>query len=414
MLNSSKKYLEAVSWLFSRFPSYQNLGASAYKPDLNNTILLLDALGHPENDLNCIHIAGTNGKGSASHILSALCQSHGLKTGIFTSPHLIDFRERIKVDGVQISEESVVDWVENVIPALNLDFEPSFFELTFALALVHFKNENCDVCIIETGLGGRLDSTNVILPKLSVITNIGYDHQNFLGDTRAQIAFEKAGIIKANVPVLIAEKDAETQSVFDEKSKKENASLRWVDFSENLQSDLLGSYQQMNLHTAKQAFEWYCEIMSIENQPDQVEYALKNVAQLTDFHGRMELIRENPKIIFDVAHNISGISVLLNELNTIPHKQLHIVFGAAKDKDLTEVFDILPKNALYHFTQFSNMRSRTVDDWRNTIPDDFANFVIHPNAQSAYHSALKSAHDEDLVLVFGSFFLVGELLSEMD
>jgi dihydrofolate synthase/folylpolyglutamate synthase len=406
-------YAECVSWLFSRFPSYQNLGASAYKPDLNNTILLLDALGHPENDLNCIHIAGTNGKGSTSHILAALCQSHGLKTGVFTSPHLVDFRERIKIDGVQISEESVVDWVENVIPALNLDFEPSFFELTFALALQHFKNESCDVCIIETGLGGRLDSTNVILPKLSVITNIGYDHQNFLGDTRAQIAGEKAGIVKANVPLLIAEKDVETQAVFEEKSTKENASLRWVDFSGHLKSDLLGSYQQINLHTAKQAFEWYCEIMSIENQQEQVSYALKNVAQLTDFHGRMELIQENPKVIFDVAHNISGIRVLLNEFKYLTYNRLHVVFGAANDKDLTEVFDILPKDALYHFTQFKNLRSRTVEEWKNTIPDNFANFVIHANAKSAFKTALESAQDEDLVLVFGSFFLVGELLSGM-
>ncbi len=403
-------YSEAVAWLFSRFPAYQNLGAAAYKPDLHNVKRLLELAKQPHVSLNCIHIAGTNGKGSTSHILSALCQAHGLKTGIFTSPHLVDFRERIKIDGIQISEEAVVYWVEHVIPSLDLDFEPSFFELTFALALVHFKNENCDVCIIETGLGGRLDATNVILPKLSVITNIGYDHQIFLGDTRPQIAGEKAGIIKANVPVLIAEKDLETQSVFEEKSKKENAYLRWVDFSGNLQSDLLGSYQQMNLHTAKQAFEWYCDLMSLEIQPAQVDNALKNVSKLTDFHGRMELIQENPMVIFDVAHNISGIRVLLYELKSLKFNRLHIVFGAANDKDLTEVFDIFPKDAIYHFTQFSNMRSRTVDEWKNTIPDNFVNFVIHASAKSAYQTALESAHDEDLVLVFGSFFLVGGLL----
>jgi dihydrofolate synthase/folylpolyglutamate synthase len=406
------QYQEAVSWLFSRFPSYQNLGASAYKPDLNNTISLLDALGHPENDLNCIHVAGTNGKGSTSHILAALCQSQGLKTGIFTSPHLVDFRERIKIEGVQISEETVVEWVENVIPSLPLDFEPSFFELTFALALVYFKESQCDVCIIETGLGGRLDSTNVILPKLSVITNIGYDHQNFLGDTRAKIAFEKAGIIKNYTPILIAEKDPETQAVFEEKVKNVSAQLRWVDFSANLESDLLGSYQQMNLQTAKQAFEWYCDLMSIEIEPIQVDYALKNVSKLTDFHGRMELIEENPKVIFDVAHNISGIRVLLHELKSLTYNRLYIIFGAANDKDLTEVFDILPKDAFYHFTQFSNMRSRKVEEWQAIVPKNFTH-QIFKTPIDAYHHAISSASKEDLVLVFGSFFLVGELISEM-
>lgn len=406
-------YSEAVAWLFFRFPAYQNLGASAYKPDLQHVKRLLELLDEPQLSLNFIHLAGTNGKGSTSHITAALCQTHGLKTGIFTSPHLVDFRERIKVDGVQISEESVVDWVENVIPALNLDFEPSFFELTFALALVHFKNENCDVCIIETGLGGRLDATNVILPKLSVITNIGYDHQNFLGDTRPQIAGEKAGIIKSNVPVLIAEKDKETQAVFEGKSTNENVSLHWVDFSGHLESDLLGSYQQMNLHTAKQAFEWYCDLMKLEFQPEQVEYALKNVSQLTDFHGRMELIQENPKVIFDVAHNISGIRVLLNELKAIQHEQLHIVFGAANDKDLTNVFEILPKNAQYYFTQFSNMRSRKVEEWQAIVPNDFTH-QIFKTPREAYQHATSHASNEDLVLVFGSFFLVGELISTMN
>jgi dihydrofolate synthase/folylpolyglutamate synthase len=407
------QYQEAVSWLFSRFPSYQNLGASAYKPDLNNTISLLDALGHPENDLNCIHIAGTNGKGSTSHILAALCQSHGLKTGIFTSPHLVDFRERIKIEGVQISEETVVDWVENVIPSLPLDFEPSFFELTFALALVYFKNENCDACIIETGLGGRLDATNVILPKLSVITNIGFDHQNFLGDTRPLIAGEKAGIIKAHMPVLIAEKDPETQAVFEEKVKNVSAQLRWVDFSGNLESDLLGSYQQLNLHTAKQAFEWYCDLMEIKNQTEQVDYALKNVAKLTDFHGRMELIQENPLVIFDVAHNISGIRVLLRELKSLTYNRLYIVFGAANDKDLSEVFDLLPKNAQYYFTQFSNMRSRTMEEWQAIVRKDFTH-QIFKTPRDAYQHATSHASKEDLVLVFGSFFLVGELISTMN
>lgn len=408
------QYSEAVSWLFSRFPAYQNLGPSAYKPDLRNVRLLLDVLENPERNLSFIHIAGTNGKGSTSHILAALCQKHGLKTGVFTSPHLVDFRERIKVDGDQIAEETVIDWVENVIPALALDFEPSFFELTFVMALVHFKQMKCDVCIIETGLGGRLDATNAISPKLSVITNIGFDHQNFLGDTRTQIAFEKAGIIKNETPVLIAEKDDETRSVFEDKVKTVRAHLRWVNFSGFLESDLSGSYQQLNLHTAKQAFEWYCELMKIEIQPYLLLSALKNVAQLTDFHGRMELIQEKPKVIYDVAHNISGIRVLLNELKSIPHNQLHVVFGAANDKDLTEVFEIFPKDARYYFTQFKNMRSRTVQEWEELLCKDFcANFQVFKSPKVALDDALNQANSNDLVLVFGSFFLIGELIEEV-
>ena len=406
-------YSEAVSWLFSRFPAYQNLGAQAYKPDLDNVRRLLQALGNPEKDLHFIHIAGTNGKGSTSHILAALSQSHGLKTGVFTSPHLVDFRERIKIDGVQISEDDVIHWVENVIPSLPLDFEPSFFELTFALALTYFKEAQCDVCIIETGLGGRLDATNVILPKLSVITNIGYDHQNFLGDTRAQIAFEKSGIIKLNTPVLIAEKDPETQAVFAEKVKNTGAQLRWVDFSGYLESDLRGKYQQLNLHTAKQAFAWYCDLIGLEIQPDKVDNALKNVAQLTDFRGRMELIQENPKVIFDVAHNISGIRVLLHEIMSLDFQRLHIVFGTANDKDLSEVFDLLPKEACYYFTQFSNMRSRTVQEWKELVPKDFPKHYFFDNAQDAYSSARDSAGTEDLILVFGSFFLIGDLIESL-
>lgn len=405
-------YSEAVEWLFSRFPAYQNLGASAYKPDLQNVTRLLHVLAHPEQGLNCIHIAGTNGKGSTSHILAALCQAHGLRTGIFTSPHLLDFRERIKVDGVQIPEDLVINWVEKVIPDLNLDFEPSFFELTFALALVYFKDSDCDVCIIETGLGGRLDATNVIQPVLSVITNIGLEHQNFLGDTRSQIAMEKAGIIKSKTPVLIAERDLETQGVFEQKAKKEQADLCWVDFSGTLTSDLLGSYQQLNLHTAKQAFEWYCEISNTPLQVQQVDYALKNVALLTDFHGRMELIQENPKVIFDVAHNISGIRILLNELKHFSYKRLHIVFGAANDKDLAEVFEIFPKDARYYFTQFKNMRSRTLSEWEGLLTNNKSvEYQLFDNPTKALQDALTQADTNDLVLVFGSFFLVGELLS---
>lgn len=402
-------YPEAVNWLFSRFPSYQLLGATAYKPDLHNVHMLLAALENPQDSLTCIHVAGTNGKGSTSHILAALCQSHGLKTGIFTSPHLVDFRERIKVNGEKIAENKVVAWVNDVIPSLFLGYDASFFELTFALALDHFKEQECDVCIIETGLGGRLDATNIIKPKLCVITNIGYDHQFFLGSTRQEIASEKAGIIKPITPVLIAEKDESTAGVFKTKANQNNAVLRWVDFNVRIESDLQGDYQQLNLNTALQAFRWFCEFEQHVIDNDLVTFALNNVARLTDFHGRMELIQTSPTIIFDVAHNISGIKVLLRELKNYNFHKLHLVFGTSNDKDLSDVLAVLPPEACYYLCEFQNPRSRKMVEWQQIGQSNFENFAVFDSPTAGLTKAKLQANENDLILVFGSFFLIGEL-----
>jgi len=407
------RYEEAVDWLFSRFPSYQNLGSRAYKPSLNNALKLMFALGNPEQDLKLIHIAGTNGKGSTSHILAALCQSHGLKTGIFTSPHLLDFRERIKIDGQKISKEKVIDWVEEQIPLLNLDFEPSFFELTFALALSYFRDENCDICIIETGLGGRLDATNVIQPVLTVITNIGLDHMNFLGDTRALIAGEKAGIIKPNTPTLIAQRDIETEKVFKDKVKTVDAKLRWVDFNEYIPSDLLANYQQLNLNTAKQAFLWFANLQDISVSTNLMDLALKNVAVRTDFHGRMELIQENPRVIVDAAHNADGIRMLLSELKSLIYKRLFLIYGAANDKDLTEVFPLFPDDSHKYFAQFSNARSRTTQEWEQIASIHYSEYEVFKSPLAALNQAKDEADTQDLILVFGSFFLIGDLFENL-
>ena len=326
---------------------------------------------------------------------------------------MVDFRERIKIDGIQISEQKVVHWVEHVIPALQIDFDPSFFELTFALAISYFKENDCDLCIIETGLGGRLDATNVISPKLSVVTNIGFDHQNFLGDTRSQIASEKAGIIKAKTPVLIAERDPETISVFENKSHQENAVLRWVDYSEKIESDLLGSYQQLNLNTAKQAFIWYCKIQNIAMHNTAMQKALCNVCTLTNFRGRMERLQSNPTVILDVAHNSSGIRVLLNELKSLKFSNLHIVFGTANDKDLYEVIPLFPQNATYYFTEFKNLRSRKAEEWKKVGQTHFSKYEVFYKPLTALQSAKKKAKNDDLILVFGSFFLVGEVINEL-
>lgn len=406
-------YEAAVSWLFSRFPAYQNVGASAYKPDLKNIERLLHALHHPEQNLQFIHIAGTNGKGSTSHILAALCQTHGLKTGIFTSPHLIDFRERIKVDGMQIPEAAVIDWVETVIPNLRLDFQPSFFELTFALALVHFKSENCDICIIETGLGGRLDATNVISPVLSVVTNIGLEHQNFLGNTRELIAGEKAGIIKHRIPVLVAERDSETEQVFVQKAQENNAPLRWVDFQIlAIDSDLGASYQQLNLKTAHSAFLWLNELGLIDVDTFKMQTAFKNTAKLTDFRGRFECLSENPLTIVDVAHNAAGVKVLMQEIERIPYKELHLIIGTSADKDILEMLALLPKNAHFYLCEFTNPRSRKFNEWKEVADDYLPQYSIFSNAQSCFQAAQAVANSNDLILVFGSVFLIGELLEK--
>ncbi len=406
-------YEAAVSWLFSRFPSYQNVGANAYKPDLVNVQLLLKALKHPEKDLKFVHLAGTNGKGSTSHILAALCQSHGLKTGIFTSPHLVDFRERIKIDGVQIPESMVIHWVQEVIPELQLDFEPSFFELTFALALVYFKSENCDICIVETGLGGRLDATNVITPVLSVITNIGLDHQDFLGNTRSLIAAEKAGIIKIDVPVVIAERDIETEFVFSQNAKSCNSPMRWVDFSvPNVPSDLRASYQQLNLKTAQEAFFYLGELKILQPKADLMLHAFLNVSKLTDFRARFEVLSERPLIIIDVAHNAAGVQVLMQEIQSLQFENMHLVIGTSADKDVSEMLNLLPESANIYLCEFSNTRSRKFSEWEEIADAYLTRYSIFADAKSGFNAAKATAQANDLILVFGSFFLIGDLLQE--
>jgi dihydrofolate synthase/folylpolyglutamate synthase len=406
-------YEQAIAWLFSRFPAYQNIGVGAYKPDLENVKRLLYVLNNPEQSLKFIHIAGTNGKGSTSHILSALCQTHGLKTGLFSSPHLIDFRERIKVNGVQIPESKVIDWVEHIVPNLKINFEPSFFELTFALALAYYNEQNCDICIIETGLGGRLDATNVINPLLSVITNIGLDHQNLLGNTRPEIAKEKAGIIKANTPILIAEQDPETRMSFESKVMQEHAILKWVDHTEYIESDLLGDFQQLNLRTAKQAFLWLCEINQMCIEPAKIREALLNVSRITNFRGRMELIQNEPTVIFDVAHNAPGIRVLMKEIKKRTFRNLYIIFGTSNDKNFDEILPILPQNATYHFCQFKNGRTRQISEWEEIGQSHFSSYSVYKSPKDAYLEALQLAQKDDIILAFGSFFLVGELLEAL-
>lgn len=403
-----RSYKEVTTWLFEQFPSYQQIGAGAYKPDLDTISKLLNALGNPEKGLKCIHIAGTNGKGSTSHMLSALCQQHGLKTGLFTSPHLVDFRERIKVNGVYISEEAVVNWVENRLPELNLDYAPSFFELTFAMAMDHFRHMQCDVCIIETGMGGRLDATNIIEPVVAVITNIGLDHKQFLGETRGKIAGEKAGIIKKGIPVVICEKEAETQRVFEQVAKEQQAPLHWVSCHEQLDCDLIGAFQQQNAHTARTAFQLACPHLNIQPDELQMGRALRNVKPLTGFLGRMEILAHEPLTILDGAHNREGVLALLHAVNAFNKGKLHIIYGASSDKDIQEIVRLFPRNCVVSFTEFSHPRSAKYDQLKSSAVDLHQEVYFFDNPKNALEHAQTTANKQDTILIFGSLFLVAE------
>jgi len=403
-----RSYPEITAWLFEQFPSYQNLGAGAYKPDLENISKLLAALGNPEKALTYVHVAGTNGKGSTSHMLSALFQEHGLKTGLFTSPHLIDFRERIKINGEYIPEHVVVNWVENRLPELQLDYEPSFFELTFAMALDYFRTSKCEICIIETGMGGRLDATNSILPLVSVITNIGMDHRQFLGDTRYAIAREKAGIIKSGIPVVICEREEQTLPAFEDKVAEMNTTIHWVDSSMPVECDLNGKFQQDNAHTAITAFRLAAPKLNLTVDEDKIRLALKSIKTLTRFLGRMEVLQDEPLTILDGAHNMEGVIALLDSVKSITNGRLHIVYGASSDKDIPEITRLFPRNCRVYFTEFNHPRSADYAQLKDSAINLHQEVFFFRSPKDALMHAQQATNKGDAILIFGSLFLVAE------
>jgi dihydrofolate synthase/folylpolyglutamate synthase len=368
-------YQQTLDYLYSQLPMYSRIGAAAYKEDLHNTIALCNAIDNPQTKFKSIHIAGTNGKGSTSHMLAAILQQAGYKTGLYTSPHLKDFRERIKINGEMISHEFVVDFVERT-KTISEEIKPSFFELTVAMAFDYFEKEKIDVAVIETGLGGRLDSTNIITPILSIITNIGYDHTDLLGNTLEKIAFEKAGIIKPGVPVVIGEYLPETKKVFIEKAKQCNSPIYFAqdeyavsninysmqllscdvtstehNITETFELDLNGLYQTKNIRTVLCAEGLLMQLgFNLKNADEK--QALKNVKKLTGLYGRWDVISSNPTIVLDVAHNEDGVKQLLHQLSVVrgPSSALHFIMGMVKDKDISKLLSILPKNARYYFS----------------------------------------------------------------
>lgn len=425
-------YQQALDYLFTQLPMFSKLGSKAYKADLSNTILLCNKLHNPQLQFPTVHIAGTNGKGSVSHTLAAILQTAGYKTGLYTSPHLKDFRERIKINGVMCSKDFVVQFT-NTMKNFIEQHHPSFFEITVAMAFEYFAQEKVDIAIIETGLGGRLDSTNIITPQLSVITNISLDHIQILGETLELIASEKAGIIKQNTPVVIGETLPETKNVFEQKANTVNAPIVFaeqenkvinffynhellaIEIENNFNKqrtkynlDLTGIYQTKNIITVLSAVHQLQKIGWKINE-EHLHQALQNVKKITGLQGRWQLLKTSPTVIADVAHNEAGIKQVLHQLKNISYKHLHIVVGMVKDKDVNKVLDLLPQQATYYFTQAQIPRALPVEELqklantKNLMGNNFE------NVNRAIDAATNSAQKNDLILAIGSVFLIGEI-----
>ena len=390
---------------------YQRIGAAAYKVDVSNTLKLMAHLKEPQSSFKSVHVAGTNGKGSTSHMLASVLQDAGYKVGLYTSPHLKDFRERIKLNGKMIPEQKVVDFVENHHSFFE-ENQLSFFEMTVGLAFDYFKNEKVDIAIIEVGLGGRLDSTNVINPEVSVITNIGLDHTQFLGTTLAEIASEKAGIIKSKIPVVIGEAKPETTAVFLDKARKEKSPILFVEEEEEIpefKTDLLGNYQIKNYKTA------YATLGVLEQKGwgisnKNIENGFLNVAKNTGLQGRWQLLNKSPKVICDTAHNIEGLSLVLNQLKKEDFDQLHIVLGVVADKNLDAILPLFPKNAIYYFCKPAVIRGLAVAKLQQKARAYELIGVSYVSVSEAYKSAMTAAKTKDLIFIGGSTFVVAEIL----
>ncbi len=424
-------YEDALHYLYNKLPLFSRMGAKAYKADLKNTLALCNYLDNPQNKIKTVHIAGTNGKGSTSHMLAAIFQENGYKTGLYTSPHLKDFRERIKINGEMVPEKFVADFVKKT-KAISEEIQPSFFELTFVMALDYFASQQVDIAIIETGLGGRLDSTNVITPMLSIITNIGFDHMDILGDTLSKIASEKAGIIKPNVPAIIGESIAETELVFKTKAEQMHAPLFFAaenfeivssayhtthlqlsitDKKTNQQNvyrlDLNGLYQEKNLRSVLSAIQLLKNNFLLKDE--KIKSALSKVKLLTGLHGRWEVIHEKPLLVLDVAHNEDGIRQLIRQINQSTFSQLHIVFGMVNDKDPDKVLNQLPTTAKYYFTKAQIPRALPEQELQEKAKQYHLSGSAFPDVNTALKFAMKNASENDLIIVCGSVFVVGEV-----
>lgn len=425
-------YTETVNYLFNATPVFEHIGAAAYKPGLQTTIELDRHFGFPHRSYKTIHIAGTNGKGSCSHTIAAILQAAGYRVGLYTSPHLVDFRERIRVNGEPITEQRVIDFVEKERSFFE-PLHPSFFELTTALAFLYFKEQQVDVAVVEVGLGGRLDCTNTINPELSIITNISFDHTQFLGNTLQAIAGEKAGIIKKGVPVVIGEHLPETRPVFEQKAKETSSAIVFAQDEKevvasgtcddggrdyktrtygSLHGDLSGEYQEKNTNTVLVAMKVLRKKFCITD--DNIRRGIANVRSLTQLHGRWETIRETPKVVCDTGHNVGGWHYLAKQISSQKCGKLRIVFGMVDDKDINTIMCLLPKDATYYWTQACSKRAipsakvAELAKKHNLCGSDCG------TVENAYHKALAEASDDDFIFVGGSSYVVADFLSIKD
>jgi len=403
-------YPETLAYLYAQLPMFQRIGAAAYKADLATTWALMDALDHPERGLKCVHVAGTNGKGSTSHLIASALQEAGLRVGLHTSPHLKDFRERFRLNGRMVPEQVVVDFVAQHRDRFE-PLKPSFFEWSVAFALWWYRREGVDIAVLETGMGGRLDSTNVVIPEVSVITNIGWDHMQFLGDTLEAIAGEKAGIIKPGVPVVVGEADGAVAAVFAHQAARQQAPLQQVDQQAPLPhpSALLGAHQQRNARTALAALR----VLQRRGWPVREEHVaagFRNVIANTGIRGRWQVLQEPPLCIADVAHNVDGVRVLRTMLESTPYEHLHIVLGMVSDKDISTVLGELPRTATYYFCKADIPRGMDAALLQEQATMHGLTGTAHASVAEAYAAAVKAAAHNDLVLVTGSVFVVAEVI----
>ncbi len=403
-------YSDTLDWMFAQLPMYQRQGASAYKVDLHNTIQLAKYLDNPETKFKSVHVAGTNGKGSTSHLLASVLQEAGYKVGLYTSPHLKDFRERIRINGEKIPEQEIIEFIEDHKPYFEAN-HLSFFEMTVGMAFQYFAESNVDIAVIEVGLGGRLDSTNIISPEVSVITNIGIDHTRFLGNTLEDIAGEKAGIIKENTPVIIGRATATTKKVFEEKAKTCNSDIYFaVNYRDEIYSSgLKGHYQEENVRTVLQTIVvleqkgWKIDKHSVQN-------GLLNVVVNTGLLGRWQILRQNPKVICDTAHNIDGLEVVLKQLLEETYDELHIVLGVVSDKDMDAILALFPTFARYYFAKPDIPRGLEEKELRKKALKFDLLGQDYSSVKEAYDVALQCATNRDVVYVGGSTFVVAEII----
>ena len=426
-------YQETLDWMFNKLPMYQRIGGAAYKPNLNNTIALLDLLGNPHHDFKSIHVAGTNGKGSTSHLLASIFQEAGYKTGLYTSPHLRDFRERIRINGEMISQDQVCAFIEKHKEQFE-SLQLSFFEMTVGMAFDYFSKEKVDIAIVEVGMGGRLDSTNLITPELSVITNIGLDHVQFLGDTLEKIAGEKAGIIKENIPVVIGETQPETRPVFEKKAAECHSPIFFADqifdcdkihieskmvqkydlwknnelYLEACEIPLMGNYQKKNITTVIGAIDLLREKYHLSD--DDIRYGIANVIRNTHLMGRWQILNDDPLTIADTGHNVDGIREVISQLAEMNYNKLHFVIGMVNDKDIDHVLQLLPHHCEYYFCKADIPRGLDAKILADKAFEYGLRGKVYDSVRDAYQSAVNAAHFDDVVFVGGSNFIVAEVV----